>query len=95
MNTNPTPALRPRARRDFLRARPHSTTHTMKNALTGLLTLVTLVLLIAGIVFLQTATSNYSYPDNTRKYALIGGITCVVLSVGLLVFAFIMSRKSD
>ncbi len=69
----------------------------MNSTLLGTLTLVILGLLIAGITFITwSCQSVYSLGGETaRTPALVGGITCLILSVGLLVFAIIMSSRKN
>ncbi len=69
---------------------------TMKNAPTTLISIISIALLAAGIYFIHTCVQDYpQLPVETRKFALIGGITCVVLAVGMALFAVVFAKKNE
>jgi hypothetical protein len=68
--------------------------NAVKNPLGWLIVVVVLGLGIAGIVFLGGAVENHT-PDPARTPSLVGGIVCLFLSVGLLVFGVVMFRKRE
>ena len=68
----------------------------MKDPLLLLLAAVVIALVIAGFVFLSTATTEHAFtPQEARTPALVSGITCLTIGTGLLVLGVFMFRKRD
>lgn len=68
----------------------------MKHPLLPLVVVVVLALMIAAFSFLHTAAGATSFiPTDARQPALIAGISCLVLAVGVLVFGMITYRKVE
>lgn len=68
----------------------------MKNLLLVLTVVIVVALVIAGLVFFGTATSQNGFiPQSARTMSLICGIICLVLATALLTVAVIASRGRD
>ena len=66
----------------------------MKHPLLWLLTTAVIAFIIAGFIFLDTASS-YSTFVAQRTPALVSGITCLVIATGLLVLGIFKFGNRD
>lgn len=66
----------------------------MKNPMPYLLSILVIGLMIAGFIYLDSAT-HHSTGEAVRKSSLIAGITCISLSTGLVVLGVLVFRKKD
>jgi len=89
----------PPARRRLIRVvrrHPNTTTHIMKHPLLWLLTVATIAVIIAGFIYLSSATSSSALiVKDARTPSLVSGITCLCIGTGLLVLGVFSFRRKD